>query len=71
MKAAPTLLEGKSAALSVDTRNPARCASCSCSDREACLGGCHWLAVNRARGSGICSNCPGKLQQWRNQQVTA
>ena len=39
----------------------ARCIGCGCDDNNACLAfgeePCHWIAVNRARGVGVCSQC--------------
>jgi hypothetical protein len=31
------------------------CIGCCCDDENACIGGCHWVAVRGALG--ICSKC--------------
>ena len=44
------------------------CISCGCDDNHACddglCGGCGWLKVDRAKGVGVCSSCPGALKHW-------
>jgi hypothetical protein len=47
----------------------AKCVGCGCTDLRACAGGCSWLAVNRAAGTGVCSNCPKSLTAWRHQRA--
>jgi len=43
----------------------AQCIGCGCDDNNACLAfgcdPCHWVAVNRARGVGVCSECAIKM----------
>jgi len=36
------------------------CRVCGCSDFFACPGGCSWAELDRAAGTGVCSNCVGK-----------
>lgn len=43
----------------------ATCAGCGCTDDHACEGGCSWLAVDYAAGTGVCDNCPEHLNAWR------
>jgi len=45
----------------------ASCIGCGCTDAQACQGGCWWLAVDRARGRGVCSNCAHLMTTWRAQ----
>ncbi len=33
------------------------CRVCGCTDSRACPGGCYWVEVDRAKGTGICSSC--------------
>lgn len=47
--------------LAVDVDNPAGCIACGCTDRNGCPGGCWWLAVDRKRRIGGCSNCRASL----------
>jgi hypothetical protein len=42
----------------------ASCIGCGCTDSHACLGGCHWLVVNRNQGVGVCSRCPSWKSRW-------
>lgn len=49
----------------VDLSRPARCVGCSCTDRQGCPGGCRWLAVDRADGTGVCSSCAEMLPAWK------
>lgn len=48
----------------VDVDKPAKCVGCGCTDQRACPGGCTWLAVDRAAGDGVCSNCSEHLGAW-------
>ena len=47
------------------TTQVASCIGCGCDDNNACLAfgeePCHWIAVNRARGVGVCSECAIKM----------
>lgn len=52
----------------VDEKNPATCAGCGCTDSQACPEGCSWLGVNRRNGTGVCSNCPDHLEDWKAKQ---
>jgi uncharacterized protein (DUF2384 family) len=44
-----------------DAMKTAVCIGCGCVDQHACVDvfgtACHWSAVNRERGVGICSQC--------------
>ena len=31
------------------------CIVCGCTDSDACDGGCSWIEVDRAAGTGLCS----------------
>lgn len=49
--------------------NIATCIGCGCTDMNACWDDdkgarCHWLAVDRAAGLGVCSACPELLDAW-------
>jgi len=35
----------------------AACKGCGCTDSRACVGGCSWAWVDRAKGEGMCSAC--------------
>jgi hypothetical protein len=35
----------------------AQCVHCGCTDSQACANGCSWIAVDRVRMEGVCSNC--------------
>lgn len=35
----------------------AKCITCGCTDRRACVGGCSWTWVDRSTGTGECSRC--------------
>jgi len=34
-----------------------KCIQCGCVDSSACSGGCHWIWVDREKGTGLCSQC--------------
>jgi hypothetical protein len=34
-----------------------KCIICSCTDIEACEGGCSWAEEDWESGTGICTNC--------------
>lgn len=36
------------------------CRGCGCTDSAGCLVGCWWVELDRATGTGLCSNCAGK-----------
>jgi len=47
----------------------AYCIGCGCHDAAACREdpsghACHWLAVDRGAGKGVCSACQGELERW-------
>jgi hypothetical protein len=47
----------------------AKCIACGCNDHAACHdpftdGPCSWLVVDRDKGLGVCSACPGALPKW-------
>lgn len=42
----------------------ARCVGCGCTDSRACRGGCRWLAVDREKHTGVCSNCEPRLANY-------
>lgn len=50
--------------LGINVRDPAICIGCGCSDRYGCKGGCHWLAVDRERHRGVCSQCAEHLPEF-------
>jgi hypothetical protein len=33
------------------------CIGCGCTERDPCLGGCAWVALDVARNVGLCSSC--------------
>lgn len=47
----------------------ATCIGCGCDDLHACEGlvdeGCSWLAVDRRRRRGVCSQCIPHLPRYR------
>lgn len=45
------------------------CTNCGCTELRACPGGCSWLGVNHADGTGVCSRCPKTLTAWRADQA--
>jgi len=49
----------------------ARCIGCGCTDSMACVGGCHWLAVDYNAGRGVCSECEVLLQQFHVDELRA
>lgn len=53
----------------MDRRSFTVCVACGCTDLNACLGGCSWLAADHQAGTGICSKCPAALTAWRNQRA--
>jgi hypothetical protein len=45
------------------------CIGCGCTDHRACLNPhsgepCSWLRVDRAKGTGVCSECPDFTSRW-------
>jgi hypothetical protein len=40
------------------------CIGCGCTDRAACPGGCEWLRMDMKTLRGVCSRCPGLVEQW-------
>lgn len=46
--------------LQVQVLTESFCIGCGCGDYSPCEGGCSWVAVDRAAGLGICSNCASK-----------
>lgn len=42
------------------------CIGCGCTDMHACEDGCHWLAVDREEGIGVCSSCAECLKEWNS-----
>lgn len=42
----------------------AYCIGCGCHDFHACEGGCWWLRVDYAAGSGVCSECELHVMRW-------
>lgn len=47
------------------------CIACGCRDNAACWDEeagqpCHWLAVDRAAGLGVCSACADDLARWND-----
>lgn len=42
----------------------AACIGCGCDDNHACGDGCYWLRVDRAEGSGVCSECEAHVEAW-------
>lgn len=55
----------------LDLTHPAKCVGCGCTDREGCPEGCCWLVVDRRDGTGVCSNCPGELADWKRAHSPA
>lgn len=49
----------------LDLTQPAKCVGCGCTDREGCMEGCTWLAVDRRDRTGVCSSCPDRLESWK------
>ena len=47
-------------------RKIANCIGCHCSDTQACPGGCHWVRLDRALGTGVCSRCGYLTDEWDN-----
>jgi hypothetical protein len=40
------------------------CLGCGCTDSVSCVEmSCRWLMVDYVESVGVCSNCPGKLQE--------
>jgi hypothetical protein len=52
------------AAESPARRATATCIGCGCTDQRACIGGCHWLRVDYAKGRGVCSTCAHLVAAW-------
>ena len=49
-----------------------QCIGCGCSDFNACVKGgeaCHWLKVDNAMQIGVCSNCPGYIEELEKRQA--
>jgi len=49
----------------------AHCIGCGCHDFAACWDEntgepCHWLAVDRTDGTGVCSCCPDHLVRYQS-----
>jgi len=47
----------------------AHCIGCGCHEMAACWDeasgqACHWLAIDRRAGKGVCSACQGELERW-------
>ncbi|TAM95929.1 MAG: hypothetical protein EPN40_09875 [Rhodanobacteraceae bacterium] len=47
----------------------ATCVGCGCTDHRACTNPhsgepCSWLRVDRAKGTGVCSECPDFTSRW-------
>lgn len=53
------------------TERIAKCIGCGCTDERACEGGCSWIAVDRAAGKGVCSNCPEKTGELFKEGINA
>jgi hypothetical protein len=54
----------------------ARCVGCNCTDLQACFDdvtgcACHWLVVNRATGTGVCSCCAEHVPAWQASNAAA
>lgn len=48
------------------------CVGCGCTDHKACVVDgvpCHWLALDRVMGVGVCSCCPGSLEGFKNSEL--
>lgn len=39
----------------LDSEREYVCVICGCTDSEACDGGCYWIEIDRAAGTGLCS----------------
>jgi hypothetical protein len=52
----------------VDLDHQATCVGCGCTDGCGCASGCSWLGVNRANGTGVCSNCTEHFEAWKARQ---
>lgn len=37
------------------------CRVCGCTDSHGCVAGCHWVTVDLAQGTGLCSECSARL----------
>lgn len=47
------------------------CIGCGCTDSHACTKDglpCHWLAIDREMGLGVCSNCSGSIEDLELRQ---
>jgi hypothetical protein len=56
-------MDATDAVHALHTNTVAECVVCSCTDLEACEGGCSWLVVDREKRVGVCSSCaPNKKQ---------
>ena len=42
----------------------AECIGCGCDDLDACPGGCWWLRVDYSDGTGVCSECVERIEEW-------
>lgn len=45
----------------------AKCIGCKCTDSRACECGCSWLIVDYKIGKGVCSSCPGKVEEFKKK----
>lgn len=48
------------------------CIGCGCSDFNACVKdgeACHWLRVDNDMQIGVCSRCPGYVEEFERRQA--
>ncbi|WP_347253479.1 hypothetical protein [Leminorella grimontii] len=63
-------VSGRAGGVSIEHLEPipvAKCKVCGCDDHHACVSDagvpCHWVQINREKGTGICSQCAEQLNQ--------
>ena len=70
----PRPIAGKNMTCEFDgeqSMNVAHCIECGCDDYDVCIDPetnetCHWIALDREAGVGVCSICSRALNRWES-----